>query len=235
MIFDFLSIFWVFSIYFFFSIIHFFQFFQFYNFFNLFEFLAKSLNSNVKIKKKSFTKKKKAFIQEPQGFSFFSSKPPFISFIFLTENEANEQHQTTFFQCEINPFQKDLLNEFKDQSETDEIYLDEITKTVLNDVISDALDPFLHKKSSFSPVFSRVFLQKNEEKTYENNEKISFFLNEKKTLVPEFFLNKHINELMKFMYDSLIELVLCTFFYVFLKDFLYILSGMAGIHSREIQ
>lgn len=98
-----------------------------------------------------------------------------------------------------------MIGEFKNQSEIDEAYAEEISKAMLTDVLNESLDPILARKSIIGDKLHCIFLKKDS--SNKNNENIFFQFEEKEEINVEYFKNKHINELLKMMYNTLIALV----------------------------
>ena len=146
--------------------------------------------------------------------------------------KKNEE-ATIIFQTEesLNPFRKDLINEFKDKSEADEVNVEEITRNLLNDIMNDCLSPILVEKGKIFHKLKQIFLKKPN-LIFVNNEKISFKLSDDEEISLALFQNKHINEIYKYMYNSLIEMVFGIFkyFYFILFDINYLFRRMGRFY-----
>lgn len=123
---------------------------------------------------------------------------------YLEPDRINEE-PAIIFQTDVNPFQKDLINEFKGKSEKDELYVEEITRNLINEILNEFwTSTFLEKNRVFHKL-KHFFLKTP---LIVNNEKIAFKMPDDVEISLALFQNKHINELFKYLYNSLIELVL---------------------------
>lgn len=91
----------------------------------------------------------------------------------------------------------------------DDAYADEISNNLLNEIINDSLEPILNENSIILKKLQNIFFNNKEIAQNERiNENIFFSFEENEKTENNGFRIKHINDLLRMIYNFLVSMVL---------------------------